>query len=375
MEFICNKDDLGKGVQTVERIVSTRSTLPIIGNILFEAKKSGLKISANNLEMGIEILVSAKVSKEGSVLIPAKTLGGVVSKLPEGDVSFKLKDKGLINISYKRSVFNIHSLPPDEFPQLPKIKEVKSIAMDSGVLVGMIEQTIFATSNSEDKYVLNGILLEVGKTAHESSNFRLIATDGYRLAKCGRKIDGAEGTAKVIVPAKTMGEVLKVLGKKGQVRISLSNDQIAFKYEKMYLVSRLIQGQFPDYRQVMPKGAGMKVTVDTEALLRASERAAVIASQSANIIKTEVRGDQLHIMAQAPDVGSVDEVLDVEVTGKGKSSIAFNVRLLTDALKVIEDEKVLIELGESLSPGLIRPKGEEDFVYIVMPIRTQEVVA
>jgi len=375
MDFICKKDDLEEGVQAVERIVSTRSTLPIIGNILFEAKKAGIKISANNLEMGIEILISAKVLKEGSVLIPAKTLGGVVSKLPDGDISFKLKDKGLINISYKKSIFNIHSLPPDEFPQLPKVKETKAFEVEAETLLGMIEQTIFATSSSEDKYVLNGILMEIGKAANERSNFRLVATDGYRLAKSGEKIDGVEGLIKIIVPAKTMGEVAKVLGNKGAVKITLSNDQVAFKYENIYLVSRLIQGQFPDYKQVLPKGGGLKVLVETEALLKASERAAVIASQSANIVKTEVRGDQLHIMAQAPDVGSVDEVLEVEVKGKGKTSIAFNVRLLTDALKVIDDPKVFLELGEALSPGLIRPQGEEDFVYIVMPIRTQEVVA
>lgn len=375
MDFICKKDDLEEGVQAVERIVSTRSTLPIIGNILFEAKKAGIKISANNLEMGIEILISAKVSKEGSVLIPAKTLGGVVSKLPDGDISFKLKDKGLINISYKKSVFNIHSLPPDEFPQLPKVKETKAFEVEAETLSGMIKQTIFATSSSEDKYVLNGILMEIGKAANERSNFRLVATDGYRLAKSGEKIDGAEGPIKVIVPSKAMGEVAKVLGNKGVVKITLSNDQVAFKYENIYLVSRLIQGQFPDYKQVLPKGGGLKVLVETEALLKASERAAVIASQSANIVKTEVRGDQLHIMAQAPDVGSVDEVLEVEVKGKGKTSTAFNVRLLTDALKVIDDPKVFLELGEALSPGLIRPQGEEDFVYIVMPIRTQEVVA
>ena len=377
MEFIFERAALQAGVSTVERIVSTRSTLPIIGNILIEALKNGVKISANNLEMGMEINIPAKVTKEGSILIPAKTISGIVSKLPEGDISFKLNEKGLINLSYKKSVFNIHGLPPDEFPQLPKVKEAKALTVDADKFAEMIEQTVFAASTSEEKFVLNGVLMEAGKAEGETSNLRMIATDGYRLAKRGEKVQGIDINTNAIIPAKAFNEILKILraGEGGNVKISLSSDQIAFKYNDAYLVSRLIQGQFPDYKQVIPKSTDTKITIDTKTLLQSAERAAVIASQSANIIKIEVRSGQLLLLAQAPDVGSVEEVIEVEIKGKEKANVAFNVRLLTDALKVIGTEKIQLELGAPLSPGLIKPKDGEDFTYIVMPIRTQEVAA
>lgn len=374
MEFIISRTDLSYGVGIVERIVSTRSTLPIIGNILFEAGKNGIKISANNLEAGIEITLDAKVTKEGAILIPAKTLAGVVSKLPEGDIGFKLKEKGMINISYKRSNFNIHGLPADEFPQLPKVKETKTFNIGGKTLLEMIGQTAFAASVSEDKYVLNGVLMETGKSGHDQSTIRLIATDGYRLAKRGAKVEGITEVVSIIVPSKTLGEIARILSQDSgeSAKISLGTDQMSFKYKDTYLVSRLIQGQFPDYRQVIPKSSETKISVDLQSFLSSIERAGVIAAQSANIVKIELKAGQLHIMATAPDVGSVDEVLDVDVKGKDKSLIAFNVRLISDALKIMDSEKVVIELGEALNPGIIRPADSNDYVYIVMPIRTQE---
>src|SRR3989339_1016066 len=182
MEFIISKESLSYGVSLVERIVASRTTLPVTANVLFEAKKGGLKLSANNLEMGIEIALEAKVSKEGSILIPAKTLGGVVSKLPSDDISFKLKDRGIINISYKKSNFNIHGLPPDEFPQLSKVKEVKAFDVDGKTFVEMIEQVVFSASTTEEKHVLNGVFMETGKTPADASTLRMVATDGYRLS-------------------------------------------------------------------------------------------------------------------------------------------------------------------------------------------------
>ena len=170
MEFICEKDVLMGGVLVVERIVSSKSTLPIIGNVLVESKKNGIKISANNLELGIEIFLEAKVIKEGSILIPAKTLAAMVSKLPKGSIDFKVSEKGIIKVSYSQSHFSIHGLPPDEFPTLPKIKEEKVITIGSGMFLDMIKKTIFSVSTSEDKYVLNGVLLEIGRSGISGDN-------------------------------------------------------------------------------------------------------------------------------------------------------------------------------------------------------------
>jgi DNA polymerase-3 subunit beta len=378
MELVCEKKDLQGGVAAVEKIVTTRSTLPIIGYILFEAGKNGLKLSANNLEMGIELEVKSKVGKDGAILIPAKTLGGIVSKLPDTDVSFKLSEKGTVRITYDQSYFNVHTLPPDEFPVLPKVKGGKSFTVDARLFANMIRQTIFAASASEEKYVLTGVLMELGKgAAGDDSNIRLISTDGYRLAKRGEKVklgDGVKGS--VIVPAKALQEIYRILeaGRgEGDLTIVFSADQISFKYEGVYLISRLIQGQFPDYKQVLPKKSTTSITVKRNELLRAAERAAVIAAGSANIVRFETKGGKLHLFASTPDVGTVDEVLEAKIEGEDKAQVAFNVRLISDVLKVIEADEVIFELSESLGPGIIKQSKKSDYLYIVMPIRTQEV--
>ena len=378
MEFVCEKKDIQNGVAAVEKIVTTRSTLPIIGYILFEANKNGLKISANNLEMGMELGVKAKVVKEGSILIPAKTLSGIVSKLPDTKVEFKLMDKGIIRVSYDESYFSIHTLPPDEFPILPKIKEGKTISLEPGLFLSMIKQTIFAASTSEDKYVLTGVMLELGKSSFtgDNSNIRMVATDGYRLSKRGEVLKIKEDLkASVIVPARALQEIMRVIeaGRgEEEVGITLSNDQISFRYHETYLVSRLIQGQFPDYKQVIPKKSSTKILVKTKNFLESSERAAVIAASSANIVRFEIKSGKLHLFATTPDVGTVDEVLEAEIRGENKNQVAFNIRLISDVLKVLDTEKVTLELAEGLGPGVIKQENASDFLYIVMPIRTQE---
>ena len=379
MEFICEKKELQGGVSTVEKIVATKSTLPIIGYILFEAGKGGVKLSANNLEMGIELTIKANVSKEGSLLLPAKMLSGIVTKLPEKPVGFHLSDNKTVRINYDKSYFNLHSLPPDEFPALPKVKEGKSISVEGEKLASMIRQTIFAVSGSEDKYVLTGVLLETGKgtLAGDTSNIRMIATDGYRLAKRGEKVTSlGDNGISVIVPSRVLGELLKILeGREGEtVKINVSGDQISFRYGDIYLVSRLIQGQFPDYRQVLPKKNSTRVIMNTEDILEATERAGVIASGSANVTLFEVKSGKMHVSANTPDVGSVDEVVEADIKGGEKARVSFNVRLITDVLNAIKTDKVAFEFGEGLSPGVIRPEEGEDYLYIVMPIRTQEAV-
>ena len=253
MEFTCLRDDLQKGVQIVERIVSTRSTLPIIGNILFETSKKGLKLYANNLEVGIELLIEAEIVREGSILVPAKTLAGIVNKLPKGEIKFKLKDRGIVNLSYKKSNFNLHALPADEFPHLPKVKEDKSFKIDSKIFSKMISQTIFSASSAEDKYVLNGVFFDLNKK--EKSVIKLVATDGYRLACSSYKLKEVSGEIAVIVPTRALSELNRALQIEGdgEVLVVVGKDQISFRYNDFYLVSRLISGKFPGYHQVMPK--------------------------------------------------------------------------------------------------------------------------
>jgi DNA polymerase-3 subunit beta len=377
MEFKCDRGSLYQGVQSVERIVSTRSTLPIIGNILLEAGKSRLKISANNLEIGMEVFVKAKIEEEGAVLVPAKIFSGIVSKLPDTEIIVKTLEKGIVKISYKQSNFNINGLSPDEFPALPRVKEGKTLSLNADLFSEMIEQTVFSVSMSEDKYVLSGVLMEFGKSqvSGDASNLRMVSTDGYRLSKRSTKTAAAISfETSVIVPAKALSEVSRVIQAEpsGEVEITLGGDHISFKYNETLIVSRLIQGQFPDYRQVIPKGSEIKINLNNKTFLSAIERAAVIAASSANIIKLEVKNGEMHVVASAPDVGSVNEVIEAEIKRGDRSLVAFNVRLIIDALKVMKEEKIVLELSGPLSPGLMRSSGGEDYTYIIMPIRVAE---
>lgn len=375
MEIRCRQEDLLFGVQSVDRIVSSRTTLPIIGNILFETTKNGLKLSANNLEMGIEVDIPATVKQDGSVLLPAKMLAGIVSKLPQLEVNIKKNEKGVVRISYKKSHSSINGLSPDEFPVLPKIKDAKSFSIPSKVFIDMVKQTIFAVSQSEDKYVLNGVLIEIGKgVKNDESNIRMVATDGFRLAKIGQNIDGINFETSMIVPSKALNEVVRIVQnakEDEEIKISFSNEQISFKYKDSYLISRLIQGQFPDYKQVIPKNNDIKITMSTREFLDSTERASVIAGANSNIVKLNIEGEALHIIANT-EQGNVDEVVDIEVSGKPKESIAFNVRLLMDVLKVVDSEKIIFEFSGPLSPGVIRPADGKNFLYIIMPIRTTD---
>ena len=377
MEFKCDKESLYQGVQSVERIVSTRSTLPIIGNILLEASKTKLKISANNLEIGMEVFIKASIEEEGAVLVPAKVFSGLVAKLPDTEIIVKTMEKGVVKISYKQSNFNINGLSPDEFPTLPKVKEGKTLSINSKLFSEMIDQTVFSVSMSEDKYVLSGVLMEFGKSqvSGDASNLRMVSTDGYRLSKRASKTEKALSfESSIIVPAKALTEVGRVIQSdlSGDIEITLGADHIAFRYKDTLVVSRLIQGQFPDYKQVVPKGSEIKVNMNNKTFLSAIERAAVIASSSANIIKLEVKSGKMHVIASAPDVGNVNEIIEAEIKGGERAVVAFNVRLIIDALKVMKEEKIVLELSGPLSPGLMRPVGGDDYTYIIMPIRVAE---
>jgi DNA polymerase-3 subunit beta len=301
-----------------------------------------------------------------------------VAKLPDNTVSFKLTEKSVIKISYAESYFSVHTLPPDEFPILPKIKDGKTVSLSGKLFAAMIKQTIFSISSSEDKYVLNGVMMEIGKSAlgGDNTTIRMVATDGYRLAKRGEAIKIKEDIkGAVIVPGRALQEIARIIDldkDEEQISINFSADQIAFKYKDIYLISRLIQGQFPEYKQVLPKKSLTKITVDTKSFLNSAERAAVIAAGSANIVRFQTKNNKLHLFATTPDVGTVDEVIEADIKGEQKNQIAFNIRLITDVLKVVETDQVYLEFTENLGAGVIRQTGETDFLYIVMPIRTQE---
>ncbi len=371
MEFKCVKDDFYNAIQIVEKAVSIRSTLPIIGNILIEATKKGLKLSSNDLEMGIELLIDANIVQEGAILAPAKTLSSIVSKLPAGEVNFTVGSTNNIKINCGRSKFNIHGLPTDEFPMLHKLDKGTNLEIEADALKEIVKQTIIAVSMDESKHVLNGVLIEVEKNV-----IKFTATDGFRLAQRKAILKNAikDGiSVSIIVPMKALQEVSRIIQQEnfdGNILIMIAKEQVAFDIGTVYLISRLIQGQFPDYKQVIPKEGKVKVIMSRKDLLESAERASIIASSNANIIKIESSKDQILISANTANIGNVAELVDVQTEGKLDFPVAFNVRLIMDVLKNIDEDNIVFFLNSPSSPGIISPKENKDYTYVLMPIRT-----
>ena len=374
MKLNLDYEKLLKGIQIVEKAVSTKSTLPIISNILIEAKKGGkLNLSGNDLEIGIEVNLNATVEKSGIVLAPAKTFSAAISKLPKDKVFIEVDDSNNIKVECGRSKFNIRGIAANDFPKVSRLNNAKKIKLRKNVLGEMIKRTLFSVSTDESKQILNGILFDIHK-----EDLCMVATDGYRLAIKKSSIDHvSKEKVSIIVPGKVLNELSKIIkeGDESEIELGVCSDQISFDLGDVYIVSRLIQGKFPDYNLVVPKESKTNVEILRKDFLEATERSSVIASTSANIIKLEVSNGKLLITANSSEVGNVSELLDVNVSGKSKTKIAFNVRLILDVLRNIEDDYIEINLGEDeLSAGVIKAKDKMDFTYVLMPIRTVEAV-
>jgi len=373
MEFVCQKDQLQKAIQHTERGVSSRSTLPVLSNLLFQVNDSILKISSTDMEIGMEKNVTVSSTQPGSILVHSKTISGIVNKLPDEDVKFKVLENQTIEITCAQSQFNIHGLPADEFPRIPKIEDGVKVVIKKDVLKELIKQTIISVSIDESKHILNGVLVEM-------DNHRLIgvSTDGYRLSLKENKGDYAiSEKVQMIVPTKALHELLSILADNDaeDVTIIYSESLSTFTYSDFYLSTRIIKGQYPDYQQVIPQEFKTEITISKEKLTAALERCAVIASSSANIVKLEVLDNQLLIKANTPDVGNVNELLDIEKSSEEKLQISLNVRLLLEALKILPVEKISLSLIDALKPGVLKPVQDQDnslFTYVIMPIRTTE---
>ncbi|MFA5928482.1 MAG: DNA polymerase III subunit beta [Candidatus Margulisiibacteriota bacterium] len=373
MEFICQKDLLQKAIQHTERIVSARSTLPVLANLLFEVNGAVLKITSTDMEIGIEKKVKISTSKPGSVLINSKTISSIVNKLPDADVKLKVLDNQTIEITCAQSHFNIHGLPAEEFPQIPKIENGVEFQINKDNLKDLIKQTIISVSIDESKHILNGVLVEI-----DSDSLIGVATDGYRLSqKSIKEKHEISEKIRMIIPTKALHELLSITaeGKEEKIKVNYSDSMANFTFEDFYLSTRLIKGQYPDYKQVIPKEFKTEIMVSKEEFTDALERCQIIASSSANIVKIEVLDDKLLINASTPDIGNVNEMISISKNNDHKLQIALNVRLLLEALKIISADKIKLSLIDSLKPGTISPvsdKKDDEFLYVVMPIRTAE---
>ncbi len=365
MKFICKRSDLTHGIQTVLNAVSHRNTLPILSNILFELEDDLLRLTTTDLEVSIICQISVQVIASGSITIPAKRLAEIVRELPDSDVTVSVSDNFLVTLVCEKSLFKINGLPKDDYPVLPKTKNEKGFSISKKQLHEMIKKTIFAVSTDETRYVLNGVLFTV-----DDDVMRMVSTDGHRLALIEQKLEKIPPQKfNYIVPAKALQELSKILDDEGDINIQLNENQIIFSNSEVVLMSRLIDGQFPNYNQVIPKETDKHINCPVNDLLAATRRVALMASDKSNSVKYTMSNNKLVITANTPEVGEAQEEMDIAYTGEN-ISVAFNAKYVQDVLKNIVSADCVLGLSTSLNPGVFTPKEEDKkYVCIVMPMR------
>jgi len=340
--------------------------MPILGYVLLETIKNGLRLTATDLEFAIQVDIEAEVKKGGQVTLPARILAEIVGNLPEATVELKNEEgASQVEITCEASNFEILGLPAGDFPALPKADGAEVGAIDADLMRRMVSQTIFAVSADETRPFLTGV-----HVAMEGTEVRCVATDGGRLALRKTALAAAaKQKLSVIVPAKTMQELMRALaGVTGDVQLAMADNQLLFTVPGLRIYSRLISGQFPNYHQVIPQEFKQRIRVQTERLLRAVRRMAITARDSANVIRLAAKGKTLTITSNTPEVGKARE--EVEVSADGDTvEAAFNARYLMDCLNNIDADELFLELTGQLSPGAIRPTGHGDYVYVLAPVR------
>jgi len=366
LRFTCQQSDLVRGISTVERAVSTRDNMQILEGILVETEENGLRMVATDLEMSIECRVPANVEEPGAAVLGGRMIGQLVRRLAGERVSYASDGARTAEITSGRSRFSIVTMDADDFPTVPRLDDAETWRIKQGVLRRIIRHTAFAAASDDSRPFLTGVYIEVDG---ESASF--VATDSSRLTyfKAGQ-VRGASGPRSGIVPVRALQELTRILGGDydAEVEFVVTSSQAEFRTDGIQMISRVIEGKFPDYRRVFPSEYAAKIKVGRSDLLDAVERVSLVARRNAPVVKLSVAGDTLSLTSQEAEVGSAFEELTVEHEGADMET-AYQARYLVDVLKALDCDEVELCLGEGLRQGSVKPVSEDDYVYIVMPVR------
>ena len=363
MKIACAKEDILEALRPVQNAL-TSTTLPILSHILMVAKKELVELTATNLETTIRSNFSGKVEEEGEICMPGEKIFSIVRELPPVEIYLETEENRL-TIKCKEATFNLLGLSSSEFPESPSIGK-ESFSLPQVTLREMFQKTVFAASTDETRRNLNGIYLEGG-----GKELKLIATDGRRLAFI--KIPySIESSLRALIPLQAVQQLLRILGREGEVKIGLGENQIFFRTPQTLLISQLIDAKFPDYERVFPQEYNIEILVEREKLLGAVRRVSLLSEEKSHLLKFNLRGEKLHISSVSPEIGSAYEEIPVKVERGGEIEIGFNSAYLIDLLKVIGTNLVRVRLIDLESPGVLYPEAGEDYAYVVMPIKIRE---
>ncbi len=373
MKVSCLQENLAKGLNIVGRAVSTRSTLPVLANVLLETDNGRLKLSATNLEVVVTCWIGAKVEEDGAITVPARTLNDLVSQLPQERVELLLNERTqTLHITCARTEANIKGIDAQEFPLVPKPDQNNRIRVETTVFKQMITQVALAAATDDTRPTLTGV-----STTFDDSQVLMVATDGFRLSMKSAHIPGqVEKRTAVLIPARALNELARIASDDNEaLYISLpeGRNQIIFDMENVVLVSQLIDGSFPDYSPIVPKRCNTRTVMGTAEFRKACKTAEIFARESSHTARVKVEpGDEITpafavIAATSTETGDNVAQIDAAVDGE-PIEIAFNVKYMTDVLNVIDTPQVALETTNPMEPGVIKPVGDSDFIHIIMPM-------
>lgn len=373
MKFSIEKAELQKGLARIQAIVEKRNSMPILANVLIEASKKGkssqLQLSATDLEVGIRGVHQAKVETAGGVTASAKKLFEIVRELPDELVQISTTENQYLDIRCARAKFVLAGTAAEEYPTLPEFTPGKTVTLQAAVLSTMIERTMYATSIDETRYNLNGVYFEV---LPDGGKIRMVATDGHRLAFVDRNVGPeVEGLASgVIVPRKGLAELKRLVDEEDADEIELAfegSNGLARKGDVL-LVMRLIEGEFPNYRQVVPKNVGRRLILATEPLSHALRRVSLLSAERSRAVRLHLSEGKLVLSSSNPDLGEAQEELDIDYSGD-ELAIGFNAKYLLEVLAVSHSKEIELGLQDEMAPMQIRPTDDPDALAIIMPMR------
>ena len=372
MKFKINRDHFTNGLSQVLNVVGSKATMPILSNVLIEAEKDQIFLTTTNLDLGIRCQIKADVKETGSVTLPVKRLAGIVRELPNVDVSVDGSANHQVKLTSGGSNFKIMGIGKEDFPPLPEFGDEKSYTLEQSELTEMLKSVAYAQSNDETRYILNGVYFSFGE-----GKLTLVATDGRRLAHISKEMEvPADSAGAIILPAKTVSELLRLLDKGEKLKINFNERRAAFQIasdnddsglvDSIYLYSKVVEGNYPNYQQVIPKETHQRIKLERELLLQCVHRAALVCSEKANSVKMKLTNNLLEITAQSPDFGEAHESMAIDYTGPDLQ-VAFNPQFVIDPLRALNKDEVFLEVKDDVSPGVI--KTLESFICVVMPVR------
>ncbi len=373
MKIKIERKELLTGIQRVQGVVEKRNTMPILSHILMEAQREKIALFATDLEIGIQGAYPAEILEPGRLTFSARKLYEIIREFPEGKVEITSEANNWVVIQSGKSHFKIVGLPPEEFPTPPSSDAEGKLPIDAVALSDLIRRTLYASGENDARYILNGVLVQLQEADGKKKLIRFVATDGHRLSLAEVPITADAGSLaeqNIIVPKKAILEIKKALdegGDEGAPELAIGKNQLVFRRGSFILTSRLMEGNYPNYRQVIPNGNDKRVSVNREELEGGLRRVSLLAREKTNAVKFTLESGRILLNSNNPEMGEANEEVTASFAGEGFST-GFNARYLLDALSVLEGEEATLEFKDSLSPCLIKEEGK-GFLAVVMPMR------